>query len=256
MKIVVSIGGSVLAKELQPDKFKGYANVIKELGKNHTIFIITGGGKVAREYIGVARDLGSDEATCDFIGIDITRLNARLLIAALGDAAFYEPLLNYKEARNASLTGKIVVMGGVTPGQTTDAVSAVLAEYIRADLLINATSIDGVYTSDPKKNNDARKFNTMTPHQLIEVVMKTEMVAGANSPIDLLAAKIIERSNIKTIVLNGEDPQNIIDAVNGKYNGTVVEKSKNVKPEQKPKKNELDKDACNLGYYSEIGCDH
>jgi len=55
-------------------------------------------------------------------------------------------------------------------------------------------------------------------------VMKTEMVAGANSPIDLLAAKIIERSNIKTIVLNGENPQNILDAVSGKYRGTVIEK--------------------------------
>ncbi len=224
MKIIVSIGGSVLAKELQPEKFKGYATVIKEIGKNHTVLIVTGGGKAAREYIGVARDLGSDEATCDFIGIDITRLNAKLLIAALGEEAYYEPPLNYKEAKTASMSGKIVVMGGVTPGQTTDAVSAVLSEYIGADLLINATSIDGVYTSDPKENKDARKFETMTPHQLIEIVMKTEMVAGANSPIDLLAAKIIERSNIKTIVLNGEDPQNILDAVSGKYLGTVIEK--------------------------------
>jgi len=233
MKIVVSIGGSVLAKDLQPEKFIGYANVIKEIGKDHTIFIVTGGGKAAREYIGMARDLGSDEATCDFIGIDITRLNARILIAALGNAAYYEPPLNYKEARNASLTGKIVVMGGVTPGQTTDAVSAVLAEYTGADLLINATSIDGVYTSDPRKNKDARKFETMTPHQLIEIVMRTEMVAGANSPFDLLAAKIIERSNIKTIVLNGENPQNIIDAISGKYSGTVIEKEKKVIPGNK-----------------------
>lgn len=224
MKIVISIGGSVLAKELRPEKFTTYANVIKELGKDHTVFIVTGGGKAAREYIGVARDLGSDEATCDFIGMDITRLNARMLIAALGDAAYYEPPLNYKEARNAGLTGKIVVMGGVTPGQTTDAVSAVLAEYIGADLLINATSIDGVYTSDPRKNKDSKKFETMTPHQLIEIVMKTEMVAGANSPFDLLAAKIIERSHIKTIVLNGEDPGNILDAVNGKHTGTVIAK--------------------------------
>jgi len=232
MKIVVSIGGSVLARELQPERFMDYANVIKEIGKNHTVFIVTGGGRAAREYIGVARYLGSDEATCDFIGIDITRLNARLFIAALGEAAYHEPPLNYKEARTASMSGKIVVMGGVTPGQTTDAVSAVLSEYIGADILINATSIDGVYTSDPRKNKDARKFETLTPHQLIDIVMKTEMVAGANSPIDLLAAKIIERSHIKTIVLNGEIPQNIMDAVNGKYVGTLIEKDKKAIKEQ------------------------
>ena len=224
MKVVISIGGSVLARELHPEKFKSYAHVIGEISKKNSVLIVTGGGKAARDYIAVARELGADEATCDLIGIELTRLNARLLIAALGENAYYEPPLNYKEAKNASLSNKIVVMGGVTPGQTTDAVSAVLAEYTGADLLINATSIDGVYSSDPKKNRDARKFEAMTPAQLIEIVIKTEMIAGANAPIDLLAAKVIERSNIKTIVLNGEDPRNIIEAVNGKHSGTVIKK--------------------------------
>ncbi len=224
MKIVVSVGGSVLARSLSPDRFRGYASALNEISKKNSVFIVTGGGQAARDYIRVARELGADEATCDLIGIELTRLNARLLIAALGDDAYHEPPLNYKEAKNASLSGRIVVMGGVTPGQTTDAVSAVLAEYVGADLLINATSIDGVYSSDPKKNRDAKKFDTLTPQQLIEIVMRTEMVAGANSPVDLLAAKIIERSNIRTIVLNGEDPQNIIDAVSGKYRGTVIRK--------------------------------
>ncbi len=222
MKIVLSLGGSILANELKPERFKNFGSVLREIGKEHTVFVVTGGGRAAREYIEVARGLDADEATCDFIGIEITRLNARLLIAALSDAAYHEPPLNYKDAKNASLTGKIVVMGGVTPGQTTDAVSAVLAEYVGADLLINATSVDGVYTSDPKKNKDARKFRTMTPRKLIETVMNTEMVAGANSPIDLLAAKIIERSRIKTIILNGQKPENIYDAINGKYDGTII----------------------------------
>ncbi|HLB71437.1 MAG TPA: UMP kinase [Candidatus Methanoperedens sp.] len=224
MKVVVSAGGSVLARELRPEKFESYARALKEIAEKNTVFVVTGGGQAARDYIGVARELGVDEATCDLIGIEVTRLNARLLIAALGDAAYFEPPLNYKEAKNAGLSGKIVVMGGVAPGQTTDAVSAVLAEYTGADILINATSIDGVYTSDPRKNRDARKFESMTPLQLIEIVMKTEMIAGANSPVDLLAAKIIERSSITTIVLNGEDPHNIVDAVNGKHTGTIIRK--------------------------------
>ncbi|VVB91570.1 Uridylate kinase [uncultured archaeon] len=224
MIIVVSVGGSVLAHELNQEKFREYASVLKEISKKNTLFVVTGGGKAARDYIGVARALGADEATCDLTGIEVTRLNARLLIAALGEDAYYEPPLDYNEAKRAGMSGKIVVMGGVAPGQTTDAVSAVLAEYIGADLLINATSIDGVYTSDPKKDKNAKKFETMTPEQLIEIVMKTQMMAGANSPVDLLAAKIIERSNIKTIVLNGEKPRNIVDAVNGKHNGTVIEK--------------------------------
>jgi len=251
MKVVISIGGSVLARELNPEKFKSYASMLKELSKKNAVFVITGGGRAAREYINVARGLGADEATCDILGIEITRINARLLIAALGESAYHEPPLDYNQAKKASLSGRIVVMGGVVPGQTTDAVSAVLAEYTGSELLINATSTDGVYTSDPKKNKDARKFETMTPGQLIEVVMKTEMVAGANSPVDLLAAKIIERSNIKTIVLNGESPQNIFDAVYGKHTGTVIEK----KRARSKEKNDTEKDPCNLGYFSTNGCD-
>ena len=223
MKVVVSIGGSVLAKELNPERFKNYASAFREIAKDNELCIVTGGGNAAREYIGVARKLGAGEAVSDDIGIEVTRLNARLLIAALGNDAYHEPLVNYRDALKAGLTGKIVVMGGVVPGQTTDAVSAILAEYMDADLLINATATDGVYTSDPKKYKDATKFESMTAKQLTEIVTKTEMVAGANSPIDILASKIIERSGIKTIVLDGAKPQNIVDAVKGKHNGTVIE---------------------------------
>ena len=93
-------------------------------------------------------------------------------------------------------------MGGLIPGQTTDAVSAVLAEYVGADLLINATSVDGVYTSDPNIDKNAKKLTSMTPSELVEIVMKIDMAAGSNSPLDPLAAKIIQRCGIKTIVVD------------------------------------------------------
>lgn len=112
MKIVVSVGGSVLARALSPEKFKSYAAVLKEISKKNTVLIVTGGGQAARDYIKAARELGADEATCDLIGIELTRLNARLLIAALGEAAYHEPPLEYTQAKNASLGGRIVVMGG------------------------------------------------------------------------------------------------------------------------------------------------
>ncbi|MCZ7393201.1 MAG: UMP kinase [Candidatus Methanoperedens sp.] len=256
MKIVVSVGGSVLARALSPEKFKSYAAVLKEISKKNTVLIVTGGGQAARDYIKAARELGADEATCDLIGIELTRLNARLLIAALGEAAYHEPPLEYTQAKNASLGGRIVVMGGVSPGHTTDAVAAILAEYVGAELLINATSIDGVYTSDPKKNKGAKKFETMTPKQLIEVVMKTEMIAGANSPVDLLAAKVIERSNIRTIVLNGENPRNIEDAASGKHKGTVIETDKSARTGTRLEKDDSELDTCNLGYFSDKGCDY
>lgn len=223
VKVVVSIGGSIIAQSLDPEKFAVYAEAINEIAKKHRIVVVTGGGAIARNCIEVARKLGADEASCDLIGIDVTRLNARLLISALGDQAYPEPPVNYKEVEIALYSGKIVVMGGVAPGQTTDAVAAILAEYLKADLLVNATSVDGVYSADPRLDPGAKKLDKLSPEELINIVMKVEMKAGSKSPIDPLSAKIIERSGIPAIILNGSNPRNIVDAIlHKKKVGTLV----------------------------------
>ena len=222
MKIVISIGGSILVSTLEPARIKQYADVIRKIALDNELFIVTGGGVAARDYIETARALGANEMMCDFIGIDVTRINATLLIAALGEDAYPQVPKTYEEAQRAFELGKIVVMGGVVPGQTTDAVSVMIAELLGADLVINATSVDGVYTADPKKYPDAKKFKSMTPAQLVEIVIRTEMKAGSNSPFDPLAAKIIERCNISMIVIDGRNPENIINAVSGKHDGTQI----------------------------------
>lgn len=213
MLVVISVGGSILAKDLNPDSFISYANVLDALSKEHRLVVVTGGGVAARDYINVARSVGANEVACDFIGIEVTRLNAQLLISALGNNAFPEPPRTYKEAEAALTSGKIVVMGGVIPGQTTDAVSAILAEYLGADVMVIATSVDGVYSADPTTNPDAVKFEKMTAKELVNIVMSIEMKAGSKSPVDPLAAKIIERCNIETIVMDGNDPVAVSEVI-------------------------------------------
>jgi len=225
MIVVISIGGSVLVGDIDHERVLKYASVIKELASQEKVFIVTGGGKVAREYINVARRFGASEVACDFIGIEVTRLNASLLVAAIGSLAFPvcpEVPANYREAENAASSSRVVVMGGVAPGQTTDAVSAILAEYVRAEKLLIATSVDGVYTADPKSNPDARRLTRLTPEELVEIVMKISMVAGSNSPVDPLAAKIIERCRIHTLVFDGTHPENILRAIKGEHIGTDI----------------------------------
>jgi uridylate kinase len=224
MIIIISIGGSVLISDLDPGRIQEYAQTVKKLSRQHTVYVVVGGGKTARDYISAARALGANEVECDIIGIDMTRINARLLIAALGSSAYPEPVVRYQDAIaiHASQSGKIIVMGGMIPGQTTDAVSAVLAEYVKADLLINATSVDGVYTKDPKIDENAMKLTSITPSELVEIVMRIDMTAGSNSPMDPMAAKIIQRCGIKTIVIDGKDPNNINEAVAGRHNGTLI----------------------------------
>lgn len=84
MRIVVTIGGSILIQDNDYRIFKDYVDVLKEMKAENELFVVVGGGRPARDYIAIARGLGASEALCDDVGIDVTRLNARLLIMALG----------------------------------------------------------------------------------------------------------------------------------------------------------------------------
>ena len=223
MRVVVSIGGSVLAPDLEASRVEAHASVIDGLVEDgHAVAAVVGGGDVARSYIGTARELGATEYDLDAIGIDVTRLNARLLLAALDSSAIPEPAGSHEAARASLRRGETVVMGGTVPGHTTDAVSALLAETVEADLLVYATSVAGVYSTDPSEDDDAERHDRLTPSGLVDAIASIGTAAGSNAPVDLLAAKVIERSGLRTVVLDGTDPARIADAVAGEFDGTEV----------------------------------
>ena len=230
--IVISLGGSILIPLLEKNKIKEYIPVLSEIAARYRLFVVVGGGGEARRYITVARNLGIDEGTSDELGILITRLNANLLIAALGERAYPKVAESHAEAKRFAESGKIVVMGGITPGQTTDAVAAVLAERVGASVFINVTSVDGIYSADPKKDKKAQHFETLTPKQLLAIVGGTALTAGSNTVLDIVAARVVERSHIPLVVLDGRDPENLSRAIlSGEFHGTVVsEKKKKVLP--------------------------
>ena len=222
MRIVAAIGGSILLQDYNAERFKEYAKLLKKLSEEHEMFVVVGGGKPAREYIGVVRDLGAGEAKCDDIGIEVTRVNAKLLLLALGDFAYQRVPHNFQEALEFSATGKIVVMGGTEPAHSTDAVSAILAEYIQADMLVNLTAVDGLYTKDPKKFDDAELIEEITASDMMEIISGNEVKAGTYEFIDTTAIQMIKRSNLETVIANGNEPQNLIRAIKGEKIGTRV----------------------------------
>ena len=222
MKIVVAIGGSILLKEYDGIKFKQYSEILKKLTEEHEIFVVVGGGKPARDYIKVVRELEAGEAQCDDIGIEVTRINAKLLLYALGDSAYQKVPHNFQEALEFSSSGKIIVMGGSEPAHSTDAVSAILAEYVHADKLINLTSVDGMYTKDPNKFDDAELVSEITASDLLEFLSGKDMKAGTYEFFDSTAVQMIKRSNIETVIANGNKPENLIKAIAGDEIGTKV----------------------------------
>jgi uridylate kinase len=225
MKIVISMGGSILASP-SPNVgiIKDFAKLLVDYhNRGHGLFVVVGGGRLARDYIRVAKELGADEQYCDEIGIRATRMNAMLLAAALGDRGtgnIASDLREDFESKDDSGIG-IFVMGGVKPGQTTDAVAAKLASKVKAELLINATNVDGVYDSDPNENPDAKKFDRLTYDGLLEIVGEKHR-AGVNTVIDPIAARVIKENEIRTVILNGKRLENVKNAIDGGFHGGTV----------------------------------
>lgn len=226
MRAVVSIGGSVLVPDLADNRVAAYADVVASLAAQHTLGVVVGGGPVAREYIDAAREQGANEGVLDQLGIDTTRLNARLLLSALDpDVAAATVPTDYEGAAEALHRDAVTVMGGVVPAQTTDAVAAALAEYVDADCLVFGTSVPGVYDADPESDPDAERYDELAAGELVELVASGESLgsAGSNAPIDLLATKVIQRSGIPAVVVDGSDPAAVERAVAGEaFEGTRI----------------------------------
>lgn len=222
--LVISIGGSIV---LPDDDDLTYLNelieILKGISGDYNLYIVVGGGKTARKYIDWGRELGADEATLDELGIDTSRLNARLLIIGLGKDTYPVAAKNFDEAISAGNHYSIVIMGGTHPGHTTDAVAAMLAERLKVDRIINATSVDGVYTADPKKDKNAEMIDELDYDELIDIVSKSPEGAGPNVVFDPMAAKIIKRANIETYIVDGRDLDEFNKAIRDvDFHGTKV----------------------------------
>ena len=219
-RIVIKFSGRIFGVE-NIKLLKDYARFLVKISKSYQPIIIAGGGKIARHYISHARSSGADESTLDELGIEISRLNAKLLIYALKDKAYPHPPTSLKEAKNAVDSGLIVVAGGLNPGQSTNGAAALIAEKTNAIQFLNATDVDGIYDSDPNKNKKAKKFKRIEIKKLRSMLVHEDSVAGGYDLMDIVALKIIERSKIKTRVINS-NIKTLEKAIKGLNVGTEI----------------------------------
>src|SRR5207245_10863829 len=158
----------------------------------------------------------AEESTCDLLGIQITRANAELLRLALGSIASSKIPTTLSDLPHCVGSGKAVVMGGLQPGQSTNAVAALAAEITRAEILVNGTDVDGVYTEDPKKNPKAKLIRSVHVDKLLNCAMSGEVFAARYEWLDPLAIQIMQRARIPTRSLPLGDPSNLITALPAK----------------------------------------
>ena len=227
-RVLLKLSGEVLAggKESGID-FDTVLNVCERLKTSVEmgvqVAIVVGGGNFWR-----GRSSGKmDRTRADHMGMLATSINALALadgLEQLGVTArvqtaiemrqIAEPYIRNKAVRHLE-KGRVVIFGCGTgnPFFSTDTAAALRAAEIGADVIFKATNVDGVYDSDPKKNPNAVKFDTLSH---LDVLQKGLHV------MDSTAASLCMDNEIEILVFNLDDPDNIVRAMTGEHNGTLV----------------------------------
>ncbi|MEK6776231.1 MAG: UMP kinase [bacterium] len=229
-RILLKLSGEALMGKreygIDPDTMKTIAQEIREVQDLHVeMAIVIGGGNIFRGIS--AMDQGMDRATGDYMGMLATMLNALALqsmlekqgvmtrvLSALEMKELAEPYIRRRATRHLE-KGRVVIFGGGTgnPYFTTDTAAALRAMEINAEVILKATKVDGVYTSDPMIDKDAKLISELT---YIEVLQKKLKV------MDSTAISLCMDNSLPIIVFNMTQQGNIRKAVQGERIGTIV----------------------------------
>ena len=223
MRLVIRIGGSVIASPPNAEMIRRYAEILERLrGLGHRFIVVVGGGSLAREFIKLAREAGLGDDEQDEIAISVSRIFAKILAIKLMGLEAKRVPTSIDEATKIFEDDGIALMGGLKPRMTTDTVAAMVASSIEASLIVKATDQDGIYTKDPRKHPDATKIDELSFDELSGMLEEDSHRVGIHQILDPEAVRILEERRIETVVVNGFKPENIIMAVNGEKIGTRI----------------------------------
>ena len=221
-RILPKLSGEALAGDrgygLDPTVIQFISKQVQEVYElGVSVGIVVGGGNIFRGVSDAAK--GMDRSTADYMGMLATVINSLSLQDALEKLGLpvrvqsaitmpqvAEPFIYRKAIRHLE-KGRIVIFAGGTgnPYFTTDTAAALRASEIKADVLLKATNVDGVYTADPKKDPTATKFETLSYMQALNMGLKVMDAAAISlcmeNKLPIVVFKLQEEGNIKKLVL-------------------------------------------------------
>lgn len=229
-RILLKLSGEALMGEKQygidAKRLKEYAKEIKEVvDKGMQVAIVIGGGNIFRGLAGASN--GMDRVQGDHMGMLATVINGLALQSALeiegvetrlqsaikiNEVA--EPFIRRRAMRHLE-KGRVVIFGGGTgnPYFTTDSAAVLRAIEIEADVILKGTRVDGIYTSDPEKNKDATKFDTISFNDVLRKGLKV---------MDTTAFTLSQENELPIIVFDMNKKGNLLRVLDGENVGTKV----------------------------------
>ncbi len=220
---VISLGGSRIVPGEVDEKFLKRFKKFVDSHSSEKFVVVTGGGSTARKYISALRRADKKTKSQSIEGIAITRLHANFMARFFGDSANEVIPRSMKKVKNLLNKNQIVFCGALRykKKNTSDGTSAELANYFKCPF-INLTNVNGLYTSNPQKNKNAKLIKKITWKKFKIVVDKIKYSAGQHFVLDQLGAKIILDKKIPTYIVGSiKEMENILNEK--KFEGTLIE---------------------------------
>ena len=234
-RILLKLSGEALMGDrpsgVDPDVMAG---ITEEIARVHAmgveIALVVGGGNIFRGSTGTAE--GIDRVTGDHMGMLATLINSLALqnaleqkqvttrvLSAIEINQVAEPMIRRRALRHLE-KGRVVILAAGTgnPYFTTDSAAALRAMELKAEVLLKATKVDGVYTADPMKDPDARFLPRVNYLEVLEKGLKV---------MDSTAISLCMDNNLPIVVFNIADPRNIRRIVQGERVGSIVGEPQN-----------------------------
>ena len=229
-RILLKLSGEALMGNLEygidPERLKEYAKDIKEIiATGVQVAIVIGGGNIFRGVAGASK--GMDRVQGDHMGMLATVINGLALQGALEDQGIptrlqsaikinevAEPFIKRRAVRHLE-KGRVVIFGGGTgnPYFTTDSAAVLRAIEISADVILKGTRVDGIYSSDPEKNEDAVKFEFISFEDVLKKGLKV---------MDTTAFTLSQENELPIIVFDMNTRGNLMKVISGENVGTKV----------------------------------
>ncbi len=229
-RILLKLSGEALMGNQQygidPDRLKEYAEEIKAVvDKGVQIAIVIGGGNIFRGLSGSSK--GVDRVQGDHMGMLATVINALALQSSLENEGIEtrvqtaikidevaEPFIRRRAMRHLE-KGRVVIFGGGTgnPYFTTDSAAVLRAIEIKADVILKGTRVDGIYSADPEKDQNAIRYNQITFEDVLRKGLKV---------MDTTAFTLSQENELPIVVFDMNKAGNLMKVVTGEDVGTVV----------------------------------
>ena len=211
---------------IDPDRLKEYAEEIKAVvDKGVEVAIVIGGGNIFRGLSGSSK--GVDRVQGDHMGMLATVINALALQSSLENEGIEtrvqtaikidevaEPFIRRRAMRHLE-KGRVVIFGGGTgnPYFTTDSAAVLRAIEIKADVILKGTRVDGIYSADPEKDENATRYNQITFEDVLRKGLKV---------MDTTAFTLSQENELPIVVFDMNKEGNLMKVVTGEDVGTVV----------------------------------